>query len=111
MTQVEPIVAHYLERQVVWTYVPDRWPEGVITADPQPQGLLAVRHVVAFRPGILRPMLQAGLEAATLAGWVGLIITIPVAFPPARALLRVAQGLGFEFYASDAEAYHVVRYL
>jgi hypothetical protein len=100
-----------LEHQVVWTYTPDRWPAGLISGEPTIQHMFRVRHIVTFRRGILLAMLHAGVEAAREQGYVALLITIPVDFPPALGLLRVARRLGFESYAIDPAAYHVVRYL
>ena len=104
-------VGEYREQRVVWTYSPDRWPAGLISGWADEDHLFHVEHVVTFRRGILLAMLRAGVEAARDEGFAALVITIPVDFPPALGLLRLARRLGFEPYASDPAAYHVVRWL
>jgi len=101
----------YLTQRTVWTYLPDRWPAGLISGYGDDEGHFHVEHVVTFRRGILLAMLRAGVEVAHDEGFTALVITIPVDFPPALGLLRLSRRLGFEHYATDPVAYHVVRWL
>ena len=104
-------IGEYRTQRNVWTYVPDRWPAGLISGYRDDDDRFHVEHVVTFRRGVLLAMLRAGVEAARDEGFTALVITIPVDFPPALGLLRLARRLGFEPYATDPAAYHVVRWL
>jgi hypothetical protein len=89
--------------QVVYTYWPEgaAWYEGLLTGHGDEEGGFVLKHVVAFKPGTLLPLLRAGIAEAKALGYRRIRLGIPDDFPPAQALGRAAERVGCVPYAHE----------
>src|SRR5690349_6145481 len=100
---------HRLDQdRVVWTYIPEEWPEGLVTAQVDHGGVI-VEHVVSFR-GRLRAMCKAALEEAWARKYDHIRFVLPHAFELSARLRTLAVRLGFERYFSDDFGEYYVAY-
>lgn len=86
--------------QVVFTFWPDsaEWYQGVLTGHGNDDGDFVLRHVIAFKPGVLLPLLRAGIEEARVLGYRQITFGIPDTFPKARGLSLAALKVGCTVY-------------
>jgi hypothetical protein len=87
--------------QIVYTFWPEGadWYVGVLTGHGDAEGDFVLKHVIALRPGVLLPLLRAGIAEAAALGFRQIKFGLPDAFPSARALGRAARAVGCEVYA------------
>jgi hypothetical protein len=103
--------SHFVDHRIVFTYQPERWPEGVLTGYVDLQGGFVLEHVIAFKPRVLVPMLEEGIDEARRRGYRYLLFGMPHDFPLAKRLTKLATRFGFERYAEDEERFFCVRHL
>lgn len=86
--------------QVVFTYWPEgaEWYQGLLTGHGDDDGGFVLKHVVAFTPGVLLPLLRAGIAEARSLGYTRIRLGIPDAFPSAGPLSRAARAVGCSIY-------------
>jgi hypothetical protein len=98
-----------LSNQHVFTYTRQQWPQGVITGYEDGDGGLVVEHVIAFRPGVLRGLVRAGLAESWALGFRYLLFRLPHRFPLTKKLVRLLRRLGAApYYTTEYETYFVL---
>lgn len=110
---IETKKSHTYTGQVVFTWVPDVWPAGVLTGHADAEGGFVLAHVIAFdhTPTSALRLVRAGLqEAFWECGWKYVIFRVPHAHPKARGLKALARRVGAIEYATHHEESFFVRY-
>lgn len=100
---------HVALDRIVWTYLPDGQPLGLITGYDDGEGGFVAEQIVRWA-GSLSAMLRAGLEEAWAHRFQHVILMIPSLHAKAEALTLLALRMGFEDYARNDEAAWFVRY-
>lgn len=101
---------HLAENRLVWTYVPNGHPAGVVTGFRDEDGGVVVEHIIRWpqsRSGGLLAMLRAALEEVWRLGVPYAVVLIP---DKNHRLESLALKMGFEPYADTDEGTWFVRY-
>ena len=101
---------HLATNRLVWTYVPNGHPVGVVTGFRDEAGGVVVEQVIRWpqdRSGGLLAMLGAALEEVWRLGAPYAVVLVPAA---ARRLESLALKMGFERYAETPDGTWFVRY-
>lgn len=99
---------HVAPGRHVFTYEPQGRAAGLLTAYEHGGGWV-LEHVVAWRPGALRPMLFAALDWAAAHGVAHVAFTVPHDRPD---LVRLAERFGAERYGeAEGVTFYVWRLL
>ena len=102
------MTSHLATDRLVWTYLLEGQPAGVITGYLADGGLV-VEQIMHWR-GHLTEMLRVGLEEAWSQNVEHLILMIPDQDARRTKLATLARRMGFEQYAYEAGAAWWVRY-
>ena len=101
---------HLATNRLVWTYVPNGHPAGVVTGFRDEAGGVVVEHVIRWpqmRSRGLLAMLGAAWEAVWRLDAPYAVVLVP---PQNRRLESLALKMGFEPYAEQEEGIWFVRY-
>ena len=104
------MATHLATNRLVWTYVPNGHPAGVVTGFRDEAGGVVVEHVIRWpdrRSGGLLAMLAAAWEAVGQVEAPYVVVLIPATEPRLESL---ALKMGFEPYAETEDGRWYVRY-
>lgn len=103
--------SHTRTNQVVFTWVPEDWPKGILTGYTDADGGVVLQHVVSFdrTPTSALQLVRAGLaEAFWECGWKYVIFRVPHAHPHAKGLKALARRVGsIEYAIQEGESFFV----
>lgn len=103
-------LSHVRTDQLVFTWVPETWPAGVLTGTRDGDAF-QLQHVIAFdrAPTSALRLVRAGLAAAWAERFQMVIFRIPHTHPQARGLKALARRVGaMEYAVHPTESFFVV---